>query len=46
MSATSLVKAWSKSAGHDAQMRRTDVSAMYVGGAVRGGFLYGAVLFG
>ncbi len=41
----SLVKAWSKSASHDKQMRRTDVSRMEVGGALENGWLFGAVLF-
>ena len=44
-SASSLVGAWSRSAGHDAQMRRTDVSSMSVGGATLGGWLFGAVKF-
>ncbi|WP_421732419.1 CAP domain-containing protein [Cellulomonas sp.] len=44
-SASSMVAAWSRSAGHDAQMRRTDVSSMSVGGASLGGWLFGAVKF-
>ncbi|GEL98297.1 CAP domain-containing protein [Cellulomonas terrae] len=44
-SASSMVSAWSRSAGHDAQMRRTDVSSMSVGGASLNGWLYGAVRF-
>ncbi|KQR12083.1 hypothetical protein [Cellulomonas sp. Leaf334] len=44
-SASSMVSAWSRSAGHDAQMRRTDVSSMSVGGASLGGWLFGAVKF-
>jgi len=45
-SASALVSAWSNSPGHDAQMRRTDVSGMAVGGASLDGWLYGAVKFG
>ena len=41
----SLIDAWSRSAPHNAQMLRTDVSRMYVGGATGGGWLYGAVKF-
>ncbi|KQY42834.1 hypothetical protein [Cellulomonas sp. Root137] len=44
-SASSMVSAWSRSAGHDAQMRRTDVSSMSVGGAGLNGWLFGAVRF-
>ena len=44
-SATSMVTAWSHSPGHDAQMRRTDVSSMAVGGASLNGYLFGAVKF-
>jgi len=44
-SASSLVVAWSRSAPHNAQMLRTDVTAMNVGGAVRDGWLYGAASF-
>ncbi|KQY23236.1 hypothetical protein ASD16_11810 [Cellulomonas sp. Root485] len=44
-SASSMVSAWSRSAGHDAQMRRTDVSSMAVGGASLNGWLFGAVRF-
>ncbi|MBU4214217.1 MAG: CAP domain-containing protein [Actinobacteria bacterium] len=44
-SAKSLVIAWSRSAPHNAQMLRTDVSAMTVGSATLGGWLYGAVRF-
>ena len=44
-SASSLVVAWSRSAPHNAQMLRTDVTSMRVGGAVRDGWLYGAVAF-
>lgn len=44
-SASSMVSAWSRSAGHDAQMRRTDVSSMSVGGASLNGWLFGAVRF-
>ncbi len=44
-SASALVGAWSRSPGHDAQMRRTDVSSMSVGGATLGGWLFGAVKF-
>ncbi|GEK21468.1 hypothetical protein [Cellulomonas xylanilytica] len=44
-SASSMVSAWSQSAGHDAQMRRTDVSSMSVGGASLNGWLFGAVRF-
>jgi len=44
-SASSMVSAWSRSAGHDAQMRRTDVSSMAVGGAGLNGWLFGAVKF-
>jgi len=40
-----LVQAWSHSASHDRQMRRTDVSTMYVGAATQSGWLFGAVLF-
>lgn len=40
-----LVQAWSRSAGHDAQMRRTDVTTMSVGAAMNDGWLFGAVLF-
>jgi hypothetical protein len=44
-SASSMVSAWSRSPGHDAQMRRTDVSSMAVGGAGLNGWLFGAVKF-
>ncbi|MBO3086643.1 CAP domain-containing protein [Cellulomonas fengjieae] len=44
-SASGMVSAWSRSAGHDAQMRRTDVSSMSVGGAGLNGWLFGAVRF-
>lgn len=44
-SASSMVSAWSRSSGHDAQMRRTDVSSMSVGGAGLNGWLFGAVRF-
>ncbi|WP_028047261.1 CAP domain-containing protein [Cellulomonas sp. URHE0023] len=44
-SASAMVSAWSQSPGHDAQMRRTDVSSMGVGGASLDGWLYGAVKF-
>lgn len=44
-SAASMVTAWSHSASHDAQMRRTDVSSMAVGGASLNGWLFGAVKF-
>jgi hypothetical protein len=40
-----LVQAWSRSSSHDEQMRRTDVSTMYVGAAMQSGWLFGAVLF-
>lgn len=44
-SVQSLLNAWSHSAAHNAQMLRTDVSTMKVGGATAGGWLYGAVKF-
>ena len=44
-SASAMVSAWSRSPGHNAQMLRTDVSRMSVGGAALGGWLFGAVLF-
>jgi len=44
-SASGLVGAWSRSPSHNAQMLRTDVSSMAVGGAGAGGWLYGAVKF-
>ena len=44
-SASTMVSAWSNSPGHDAQMRRTDVSSMAVGGASLNGWLFGAVKF-
>ncbi|WP_426594367.1 CAP domain-containing protein [Cellulomonas sp. McL0617] len=44
-SASTLVNAWHNSPPHDAQMRRTDVSTMNVGGASLGGWLFGAVKF-
>jgi uncharacterized protein YkwD len=44
-SAESLVTAWSRSAPHNAQMLRTDVASMSVGGALRNGWLYGAAAF-
>lgn len=43
--ASYLVQAWAHSASHDKQMRRTDVSTMYVGAATQSGWLFGAVLF-
>lgn len=45
-SADSLVVAWSRSAPHNEQMLRTDVTVLWVGGAVREGWLYGAAAFG
>ena len=42
---SSLITAWANSAPHRAQMLRTDVSVMKVGGATSGGWLYGAVKF-
>lgn len=44
-SASSLVVAWSRSAPHNAQMLRTDVTSVRIGGAVRDGWLYGAAAF-
>lgn len=44
-SASALVVAWSQSPPHNAQMLRTNVSSMAVGGATAGGWLYGAVKF-
>ena len=44
-SATTLVQRWAASPPHNAQMLRTDVSSMAVGGAVAGTWLYGAVKF-
>ena len=44
-SVQSLINAWSRSAPHNAQMLRTDVTTMKVGGASAGGWLYGAVKF-
>ncbi len=44
-SVQSLIDAWARSAPHNAQMLRTDVSRMYVGGATGGGWLYGAAKF-
>ncbi|AEE44882.1 CAP domain-containing protein [Cellulomonas fimi] len=44
-SASSLVSAWSRSSGHNAQMLRTDVSSMSVGAATSAGWLFGAVRF-
>lgn len=44
-SASSLVTAWSRSAPHNEQMLRSDVTAMTVGAASLGGWLYGAVRF-
>ncbi|WP_155856210.1 hypothetical protein [Cellulomonas sp. URHD0024] len=44
-SASAMVSAWSHSPPHDAQMRRTDVSSMAVGGASLRGWLFGAVKF-
>jgi uncharacterized protein YkwD len=41
----SLVQAWANSAPHAAQMLRTGVTTMQVGGATAGGYLYGAVKF-
>ncbi len=43
--ASYLVQAWAHSPSHDKQMRRTDVSTMYVGAATQSGWLFGAVLF-
>jgi hypothetical protein len=40
-----LVQAWDHSAPHRAQMRRTGISTMYIGDALRGSWLYGAVFF-
>ena len=45
-SVQSLVTAWEHSAPHNAQMLRTGVTTMKVGGASAGGYLYGAVKFG
>jgi len=44
-SVASLINAWANSPGHRAQMVRTDVTSMSVGGASLGGWLYGAVKF-
>lgn len=44
-SVQSLLNAWAHSAAHNAQMLRTDVTTMKVGGASSGGWLYGAVKF-
>ncbi|OJV81471.1 MAG: hypothetical protein BGO37_05870 [Cellulomonas sp. 73-92] len=44
-SVASLIDAWANSAPHRAQMLRTDVSRMLIGGASSGGWLYGAVKF-
>lgn len=44
-SASSLVVAWSRSAPHNAQMLRTDITSVRVGGALRDGWLYGAASF-
>ncbi len=44
-SVSTLVQAWANSAPHRAQMMRTDVSTMNIGGATSGGWLYGAVKF-
>jgi hypothetical protein len=44
-SVTSLINAWANSAPHRAQMVRTDVHTMLIGGATSGGWLYGAVKF-
>ncbi len=44
-SPSSLVVAWSRSAPHNAQMLRTDVTSVRVGGAARDGWLYGAASF-
>jgi len=41
----SLINAWANSAPHRAQMLRTDVTTMKIGGATSGGWLYGAVKF-
>jgi len=45
VSASSLVVAWSRSAPHNAQMLRSDIRSVHVGGAVRDGWLYGAASF-
>lgn len=44
-SVATLIDAWANSAPHRAQMMRTDVSRMLIGGATSGGWLYGAVKF-
>lgn len=44
--AGSLVRAWSGSPAHNAQMLRTDVSSMSVGAASASGYLFAAVAFG
>ena len=41
-----LVRAWSGSPAHNAQMLRTDVSSMSVGAASASGYLFAAVAFG
>lgn len=43
---SSLVRAWSGSPAHNAQMLRTDVSSMSVGAASASGYLFAAVAFG
>lgn len=43
--ASSLVVAWSRSVPHNAQMLRTDIRSVRVGGAARDGWLYGAASF-
>jgi uncharacterized protein YkwD len=44
-SVATLIDAWANSAPHRAQMLRTDVTRMLIGGASSGGWLYGAVKF-
>ncbi len=44
-SASSLVVAWSRSAPHNAQMLRADVTSVRIGGGGRDGWLYGAAAF-
>ena len=43
--AETLVTAWSRSPGHDAQMRRADVTSMFVGAVTADSLLYGAIAF-
>lgn len=43
--AGSLVRAWSGSPAHNAQMLRTDVSSMSIGAASASGYLFAAVAF-